>query len=81
MVIVFKKEEWVKDTLRLDDGVEIYNVPMLKKGIDREIPNEAKGIDAFVKRHNIESMDWQDWLDILEEGIIEWEKNMNIIMI
>lgn len=72
MVIVFRNEEWSKETININ-GAKIYNVPV-KRGMIGKVPDEAKGIDKFIEKHNIESMDWQDWLDILQVGIEEWER-------
>lgn len=71
MVIVFRNEEWSKETININ-GTKIYNVPV-KRGTIGEVPNDFNGIDKFIEKHNIESMDWQDWLDILQVGIEEWE--------
>lgn len=75
MVIIFRNEEWSKETININ-GTEIYNVPVKRRAIGAEVPDDFKGIDRFIEKYNIESMDWQDWLDILEVGVIEWEQNM-----
>lgn len=72
MVIVFRNEEWSKETININ-GNKIYNVPVKRGAIGTEVPDDFKGIDRFMEKHNIESMDWQDWLDILQIGIEGWE--------
>lgn len=67
MVIVYKEEKYILRDIKMC-GATVFNIPTKLIGGDVIIPDEAHGLFEFIENHNIESMDWQDWLDVLEIG-------------